>query len=162
MYIPDNHRTCDLEAEFGEMHMIYEWKEDATLRSRWPDKKHCEAMKWASTPNEQKTVVAAFHWKAITGGGKLVEFAVSGSWKNPAPEIETDTRYTMPIAVFRVQLVKRLSQYLGWLTPEKFRAIQPVNVSGRWTTHQHMRRVILQHYLTMGWPQAKQKELFDA
>ena len=160
MYIPENHRRCDLEAEFGEMHMIYEWNGDATLNSRWPDEKHCEAKGWAPGKRELKTIVAAYHWKAITGGGKPVEFAISDSWTNPAPEVETQVRFTKPVAVFRVQLVKRFSQYLGWLSPEKFREIQPVNVSGAWTTHQHMRRVILQHCLTMGWPQTEQTELF--
>ena len=162
MYVPENHRMCELESEFGAMHMNYEWKGDAKLNSRWPDKQHCEAKGWAPrNPNAQKTIVAAYHWKAITGGGKPVEFAISDSWTNPAPEVETDVRYTMPIAVFRVQLVKRFSQYLGWLSPEKFREIQPVNVSGQWTTFHHMRRVILSHYLTMGCLQAE-KELFPS
>ena len=161
MYVPENHRTCELEAEFGEMHILYEWKDDVTLTSRWPDKNHLEAKGWvARNPNELKVIVAAYHWKAITGGGVPVEFAIS-SWTNPAPEIETQMRYTKPIAVFRVELVKRMSQYLGWLSPEKFLAIQPVNVAGQWTTHQAMRRVVLQHYLTMGLP-VEQKGLFDA
>ena len=161
MYVPENHRMCELESEFGEMHMIYEWKGDAKLTSRWPDKRHCEAKGWAPrNPNEQKTIVAAYHWKAITGGGTKVEFAVSDSWTSPAPEIETQVRYTKPIVVFRVHLVKQFSQYLGWLLPEKFQAIQPVNVSGRWTTHQKLRRVVLDHYLTKGPLNAEQKELF--
>ena len=159
-YIPENRRMCQLEADYGEVHAVFEWQEDATLKSRWPDKRHCEAKGWAfHSPAEHKLMVAWYHWRAIAGVFP-VEYAVAESWKDPGPEIETQVKYSKPVAVFRVQLIKRMSQYLGWLSAEDFRKIEPVNVAGKWTTFQRRRRVILQHHLTMGLPKLD-KVLFE-
>ena len=145
LYVPENYRLCEYEAEHGAEHLIYEWSGDKRLATHWPSRKFCEKKGW-----DHKLTVAAYHWKAIKG--PPADKVVCVSWRTPVAHIWPAKRFSQVVAVFAVNLARRYSQYLGWITNERIQLVPPIDVSR--TSHPNPRRVIHTHQLTKGFPLA--------
>lgn len=158
MFVPQNHRIDELEAELGEAHVLYEWRDDVTLRGRWPTRKRAQSL----GVKDHRYCVACFHWRAISGRTRQgMVILVADSWKDPAVACFTDVRFALPIVVIRVHMPQRKSQYLGWLTPKGFLKIGTVNWSWKKDAVRY-RRVILPGHLSIGLPQVdRQGGLFE-
>lgn len=155
MFSPSNHRMTPLEAELGQEHQLYDWRGDTTLRARWQMMlEACKEKGWS-----QRETVAAYHWVMLAGKGRKVEIKAADSWKSRALPCRTGERYSKPIVVVAVHLIDRLSQYVGWISPEDFLQVPIVNWSHQPEKYKVMRRVVLQSHLRMGFP-PEQQELF--
>ena len=145
VFTPKNQRMDTLEAERGEMHACWEWAHDETLLERWPTKAECDSKGW-----DRKSTVAAYHRKGI--GLPSLQCFVSESWKAWAVPVLPRMVLREPALVFRVNLSRKWSQYLGFVTPDTFNGIEVVNYSHKPMQYQNPKRVILDHHLKYGRP----------
>ena len=127
MYEPSGTRPCQYSATYGSEHVVWEWKEDERLREAW---------------KKDATFLAACHRKGLGLAQGDVHEVVQKGWKGIGATLKPELTFARPVMLFRVQLVQRWTQYLGWLTPEEL-ALVPVIPMPYSTVKRRM--VLLQH-----------------
>ena len=156
-YVPPVGGHDKLRAECGEMHAVYEWEENVRLRGRWPSRGVANKARCS-----HKQCVAAYHWKAL-GQSREGVLLAAATWSDSRAVFERWERPGVPIVVVAVSIRNKLSQYLGWIPPERFMAIQPTDVLPWSDTFTVMKRVVTPGRLLSGFPRelAEQGELFE-
>lgn len=155
MFVPSRRSPPDdLEVELGPEHMLYYWREDVKLVQRWPSRKECREKGW-----NQKQRVALYHWVMLTSkeARDKVVIRVADTWRHPAAEFYSSYRIEKPLVLIRVNLQQRLSQYLGWVMPDKYAKIPVVNWAYNHKEHQKMRRVVMMDHLGSGFPTVERR-----
>ena len=121
-----------LEREHGFEHTIFKWKCDW----RWP--------------GNDKPKIAAMTWNRIAGRGHPVVVRAADGWGSWSIPFMPSWVPQNDLCVVRINLIRRESQYLGWMSQSEYGALDVVN----WGHPRNAvrRRVVLDWMLTRGLP----------
>lgn len=154
-YQPRHNVMDPLQAERGVAHALWDWKRDLKLRQRWP-------AKWKSLEAKcsHQFLIGCYHWKGLGQGRGGVDLRVTG-WADPCVMFNVNDRLDKPLALIRVHLRWRQSQYLGWIDGDRFLNILPQRVRVSWKHDVRVeRRIVRASDLQPGFPPAQQGRLF--
>ena len=126
-----------LERRHGWFHELFDWRDDW----RWPSN--------GSGKKLHRNRVASRTFARVAGTGHKVQVIAADGWSKWDCPFYPSKKLLHPLCIVRVNLIRKQSQYLGWLPPDEFHRIDLVEWGYQ---HKVRRRVVSDWMLHRGLP----------
>ena len=126
-----------LERKHGFYHEVFDWRNDW----RWPQN--------GADSRALKRKLAGLTFARIAGKNQRVCVFAADGWSKWECVFFPNKTFTTPVCIVRVNLMRKQSQYLGWVSSSEFNELEVVD----WGyTTKYRRRVVRDWMLQRGLP----------